>query len=133
MPLIKPTLEQAIKARIKALEPKLKDSLNDKGAGIYSALREIDSKMQTVSTGFNIQQVKIDQWTLVSDEWSTALAKQIIDTLSKELSKIIADELDTYIKSATIITPPGQAVAVGTPSGPGSGSTVSPSGPATIS
>ena len=50
-------------------------------------------------------------------------------TAQQELAKELATAIDAYIKSATVIVPPGQTVAsAGTV-----GSTVSPSAPAIIS
>lgn len=48
----------------------------------------------------------------------------------RTLAKELANAIDIYIKSATIIIPPGQAVTAPPPAGVGS--TVSPSPPATI-
>ena len=129
MPLVEATLEQAIKSKIKAIETKLQKSLDDQSLGIYSALKEIDSKMKNTLTGFNINTVKNEQWTLISSEWSKALAKQITETLANELSTIIATEVDKYIKTASIILPPGQVLAAGTYTG----ATTAPSPPAIIS
>ena len=58
-----------------------------------------------------------------------------IDTESaqRELAKDLATAIDSYIKMATIIVPPGQVIS-GAGGGPAPvvGSTVTPSGPATI-
>ena len=53
------------------------------------------------------------------------------DALISELSQSIADAVDQYIRSATIIVPPGQPVQVVVPAG--TGATAGPSSPATIS
>lgn len=53
------------------------------------------------------------------------------ETLIAELSQSIADAVDQYVRSATIIVPPGQPVQVIVPAG--TGATAGPSSPATIS
>lgn len=55
------------------------------------------------------------------------------ETAQRELAKDLATAIDSYIKTATIIVPPGQAIS-GAGGGPAPvvGSTVTPSGPATI-
>ena len=51
----------------------------------------------------------------------------------KELAKDLATAIGTYIKSATVITPPGQPVATAGSPAAQTGATVAPSPPATIS
>ena len=55
------------------------------------------------------------------------------ETAQRELAKDLATAIDSYIKTATIIVPPGQVIS-GAGGGPAPvvGSTVSSSGPATI-
>ena len=55
------------------------------------------------------------------------------ETAQRELAKDLATAIDSYIKTATIIVPPGQVIS-GAGGGPAPvvGSTVTPSGPATI-
>lgn len=52
--------------------------------------------------------------------------------MAVKLAPVLVNNIDRYIKSATITIPPGQVVAVGTPSGPGTGATSAPSPPAII-
>jgi hypothetical protein len=60
-------------------------------------------------------------------------SKSDMATAQRELAKELATAIDAYIKSATIITPPGTAVATaGTPAAQ-TGATVAPSAPALIS
>ena len=55
------------------------------------------------------------------------------ETAQRELAKDLATAIDSYIKTATIIVPPGQVISgAGGGSVPVVGSTVTPSGPATI-
>ena len=134
MPLVVNTLESALKADILGIESDLQKSLDDHSNGIYSALQKIDSEAEGLAkSGFNIDSFKKKQWGVVSQAWSTALAKQIVATLSDKLSTIIATEVDKYIKSASIIVPPGQIVATaGSPTAQ-TGATTAPSPPALIS
>lgn len=131
MPLIKKSLEYKLNTRIKKLESKLYDSLKSKTTGIYRAQALVDAKVtdSAPSSGFDIAKYKNSLWETNSEEWGKVLAKNIIKLLSEDISKIIAEEITDYVKTATIITPPGQVVAVGTPSGPGTGSTTTPSSP----
>jgi len=131
MPLVKSTLQSALKTKIKNIEPKLKDVLDSKSKGLYKAQQQSDNRIKNlgIQTGFNISQYQQNVWTIISDEWSTVLAKEIIDILSKELSSIISDEVDKYIKSASIVVPAGQALIASVYAG----TTVAPSPEANIS
>lgn len=132
MPLISTTLEQSLKGKIKLLEPKLKQALNSKTDGLYKAQVKVDlyTSQNSPQSGFDIIKFKHDMWQKVSDEWSTVIAKEIIKILADDISKIIADSVTTYIKTATIIVPPGQAVSAPPPTG--IGVTTSPTPPANI-
>jgi len=132
MPLIKLTLEEKLKSRIKLLEPKLYSALNSKATGLYKAQALIDLKLsdEPPTEGFSVLTFKNKVWSKTSDEWSKVLAKEIITILAEDISSIIADEITTYIKGATIIVPPGQAVTAPAPAG--IGVTTSPSPAATI-
>lgn len=138
MPLIKATLQTAIKTRIKALEPDFIKKLDGgplsiqiaNASTIYDALGKIKTKCEYLGkTGaYNESIVK----QITANEWSNAIAKQVIALLADEVSKIVADEVDKYIKSATIIVPPGQAVYAADSVGGGPGATTAPSPPAQI-
>ena len=52
---------------------------------------------------------------------------------AKTFAAIASTAIDAYIRSATIIVPPGQVVTAASPAGPVAGSTTSPSAPAIIS
>jgi hypothetical protein len=64
-----------------------------------------------------------------------------MDEAQKELAKDLATAIDAYIKSATIITPPGTALATAVvtagsavaQTGAGTGATIAPTAPAIIS
>ncbi len=66
----------------------------------------------------------------VSDSVCEWMSDTIAPILAEELSDIIASEVTKYIKTATIIVPPGQAVTAPPPAGVGV--TTAPSPPATI-
>lgn len=134
MSLIKKALEEKLKSRINSLEPKLKDALNSKTAGLYRAQLNIDLKLtnESPSSGFDLASYKNNVWSTTSDEWSEVLAKEIIRLLADDLSKIIADEITDYIRTATIITPAGQAVSTTGTAVAQAGATTAPSPPANI-
>lgn len=134
MPLIKSVLESKLTSRIKTLETKLYNALRKKSTGLYKAQMLVDAKVTDTSpsSGFDIASFKNTLWETNANEWSKVIAKEVINLLSDDVSKIIAEEVTSYIKTASIITPPGQVVTVGTPSGPGTGSTTTPSSPNTI-
>jgi hypothetical protein len=70
---------------------------------------------------------------ITSNEFANAISDSVCEwlasTIAPIMAKTIANDVTTYIKTATIIIPPGQVVA--TPAGPGATSTPSP--PAQIS
>jgi len=129
MSLIKSTLETALKLRILALEPKLFVALSAKTTGLYKAQFLVDRSVTDAppSSGFDILKFKNTLWQANADEWGKVIAKEVIKLIAEDVSKIIADEIDAYIKSATIITPPGQIVNVVPVTG--TGVTTSPSFP----
>lgn len=138
MPLVKSVLQTAIKTRIKALEPKFIKKLDGgplsiqiaNAETIYDALGNIQTKCKSLAEADAYNEMIVKQ--ISANEWSNAIAKQVIALLADEISKIIADEVDTFIKSATIIVPPGQAVYAADSVGGGPGTTTAPSSPATI-
>lgn len=132
MPLIQTTLEQSLKSKIQLLETKLYQALNSKASGIYKAQALIDVKLsdEAPTEGFDVISYKNKVWTKTSEEWSKVISKEIIKLLAEDISSIIASEITTYIKSATIIVPPGQAVTAPAPAG--IGVTTAPSPPANI-
>lgn len=148
MPLVKTALELALKTQLQAAftkqftDPNLINALTvhldggdlegaDSGAdNISAALENVaditkdiigneDSSGPTVAaTTSNELANGIAQavCAFMADEWGKVMAD--------EIAKIVADNVDIYIKSATIIVPPGQAVAGVV--------TISPSPPAII-
>jgi hypothetical protein len=70
---------------------------------------------------------------ITSNEFANAISDSVCEwlasTIAPIMAKTIANDVTAYIKTATIIIPPGQVVA--TPAGPGATSTPSP--PAQIS
>lgn len=73
---------------------------------------------------------------ITANEFANAVGNATIDWMKSEwvpiladtLSSVIAKQVTTYIKTATVIVPPGQVTT--TPAGPGA--TTAPSPPATI-
>tara|TARA_Y100000389_G_scaffold205124_1_gene263584 strand:+ start:11758 stop:12165 length:408 start_codon:yes stop_codon:yes gene_type:complete len=134
MPLVKSILEQKLSLRIKALEPKLYQKLNSKTSGLYKAQAMIDAKLsdEAPASGFGLYSYKNKVWTKTSDEWSKVIAKEVISILSDDLADIIAEEVTSYIKQATVIIPPGQAVTTAGSAVAQTGATTAPSPPAKI-
>jgi hypothetical protein len=155
MPLIKPTLEAGIKLALQAefKSPAVKLSLIkllDKSplagaAGgakdIYKALDNVEKLTEQIMSQpadkLAPPAAKLAVKKFTSNEWSNAIAEGISEWMSKEIApiiaKTIADQVDTYIKSATIIVPPGITIAGGGGGpAPVTGATIAPSAPATI-
>ena len=160
MPLVKQTLQTALKTEIEAqlkaefLKPTTKEKLRKKLDGgpengkktdavdINGALINIREIVQQLSTSPSTELVNALSQTeerirkATANEWANGVSDSVCEWLSDTVAPIIADKLsaiiatnvDIYIKSATIIIPPGQAVAT-TPVPV----TASPSPPALIS
>lgn len=155
MPLIPTVLETAIKTQlqIEFIKPAVKQSLRKKldgggaGGGISSA-KSIDSALgnikilsSTISFGpsdvpgsSDAGNALIKKFT--SNEWSNAISDSVCEWMSSEIApiiaKIISSEVTNYIKTATVIVPPGQVVAGLAGTSPVVASTTTPSGPAII-
>lgn len=134
MPLVKNLLEEKLSLRIKALEPKLYQKLNSKTSGLYKAQAMIDAKLsdEAPTSGFGLYSYKNKVWSKTSSEWSKVIAKEVISILSEDLADIIAEEVTSYIKQATIIIPPGQVVTTAGSAVAQTGATTAPSPPAKI-
>lgn len=138
MPLNKTALQSNIKTSIIKLKPTLISKL-DGGPlssqltgsnSLYVAMGNIKVKCASL-TG----EGKFDENTIKkisSNEWANAIGSQVIDLLAEELSKIIAEEIDKYVKQITVIIPSGQAVYAADASGGGYGITTVDSGPGKI-
>ena len=134
MALVKETLKKNISDKIKKTEKKLNDALNSKIDGIYAIQENLDKILSAniPSKNFNAEKYKKKLWETISKEWSNKLSKQIITVLAEDLSTIISDEIDKYIKSANIIIPSGIAVTTAGTAAAQTGATVAPSSPAQI-
>lgn len=123
MPLVKLTLKIAIKSGI---EPKIQEKTKTAFKKAMEKFREESTK----SIGTN---GSIDVFSTAVEAASTIFSDEM-KKLAEDISTTISNEVDTYIKSATIIVPPGQLIAgIGGGPAPVSGSTIEPSLPATIS
>ena len=69
--------------------------------------------------------------TIANSPQGTNVADNARKAAAKTFASIATPAIDTYIKSATIIVPPGQVVLAPPPAG--TGSTTTPSAPAIIS
>lgn len=70
--------------------------------------------------------------TIAGSPAGTDVADDARKAAAKVFAELATPAIDIYIKSATVIVPPGQAVASATPAGPALGSTTTPSTPAII-
>lgn len=155
MPLIPTVLETAIKAQLQVefIKPAVKQSLRNKldgggAAGGISSAKSIDKALSNIKTlssviSFGPSDVPgsaaagnalIKKFT--ANEWSNAISDSVCEWMSAEIApiiaKIIAAEVTTYIKTATIIVPPGQVVTGVAGTFPVVAATTAPSAPALI-
>jgi hypothetical protein len=154
MPLIPTVLETAIKTKlqIEFIKPAVKQSLRTKldGGGLaggISSAKNIDkalSNIKTLSMAINfgasggpaaaVGNKLVKKFT--ANEWSNAISDSVCEWMSDEIApiiaRIIASEVTNYIKTATIIVPPGQVVATAGSPAAQVGSTTAPSPPAII-
>jgi len=117
MPLVKATLKAGIQGE---LQPLIDTRTNKAMSDALHAMLDVDLASVT-----NNKEVRIKQ---AADAFAAEMKK-----LSEDISKVVSDNVDIFVKSATIITPPGTAVATtGSPSAQ-AGTTVAPTAPAIIS
>jgi hypothetical protein len=120
MPLIKPNLKSALK---NGIEPKIQDKTKIAFKKAMEKFREESAK----AVGSN---GSTDVFSTAVEAASTVFSNEM-KKLAEDLSTTISNEIDSYIKSATIVIPPGQAVTAPPPAG--TGATIAPSPPAQIS
>lgn len=68
----------------------------------------------------------------VKDNQGEDVSKKAITKAASKFSKMAATAVDSYLKSATIIVPPGQVVSSASAAGPVAGATTTASPPAII-
>jgi hypothetical protein len=156
MPLVPITLENAIKSKLElefkkpAIKTELQKQLDggplagklSSAKNITKALGNIEETGKALSMGISTDpssqaaSKQIIKKT-TANEWSSGIAEAVCEWMSKDVSaiiaKIIAQEVTTYIKTATIIIPPGQVVATAGSPAAQTGATTAPSPPAQIS
>jgi hypothetical protein len=154
MPLVKPTLEMGIKSALEtefksaATKQSLRSKLDgDSAAGSLSSAKTISKALGNIKLGTQaIAATPADQLSpalaeatvkkVTANEWANAISECISEWMASDIApiiaKTIADQVDTYIKSATIIVPPGQVVATAGSPAAQTGATTAPSPPATI-
>jgi hypothetical protein len=104
------------------MEPKIQQQSK---IAFKKAMEKFYEESKNSKTGNNYIEVFDRAVTAASEIFSDEMKK-----LADDLSITISDEVDSYIKSASIITPPGQSINVNSE---GTGSTISSSSPAKIS
>lgn len=99
MTLAEKRLNDNLKQKISKIENNLTSLLNDKQNGVYSIFKELNDMMPKNVPGgpFDEQHFKTKLWEKQSDIWSKKLSKQIITSLSDNLSKIISEEIQHYM------------------------------------
>jgi hypothetical protein len=122
MPLVKVSLDAQIKA---ALLPKINSISKD-------AFKAAMEKFNSVSAEQNGGNEGTDVFSDANNQASTEFAN-IMKDLAAEISKAVSDGVDSFIRTATIITPPGTAVATAGSPAAQTGVTVAPTAPAIIS
>jgi hypothetical protein len=122
MPLVKVTLDAQIKA---ALLPKINSISKD-------AFKAAMEKFNSVSAEQNGGNEGTDVFSNANNQASTEFAN-IMKDLAAEISKAVSDGVDSFIRTATIITPPGTAVATAGSPAAQTGATIAPTAPAIIS
>jgi len=157
MPLVKDILKTSIETNLKnklLLDPKVKESLRKKLDG--SLLNGIKTGNSTLHDAYE-SKIKSEQILgfeydpsglvaqnaeeiirkVTSNEMANALSEAIVDWMAEQIVPAIAvsvaNNVDTFVRSATIITPAGQLTAGVSPAGPTTGATTTPSAPALIS
>jgi len=158
MPLVETVLKSSLKTRIESRlrlefkKPAVKNTLIrklDGGAlsGKISTAKNVSQTLENIDLvakgiglidgGANfppiIKRVTSNEWANgISDSVCEWMSDTIAPILAEELSTIIANEVTKYIKQATIITKPGQLITGIAGTIPVTGSTTTPSVPATI-
>jgi hypothetical protein len=117
MPLVKQTLNTGIQS---SLQPLIDTRTNKAMVDALNAMLDVD-----LTSVVNTKDIRIKK---AADAFSAEMKK-----LSEDIAKVVSDQVDTFVKSATIITPPGTAVTTtGSPTAQ-VGATIAPTAPAIIS
>lgn len=158
MPLVKDVLRTGIETNLKnklLLDPKVKDSLRKKLdggvlGGALSSSKNLDQayksiKLKTVSIlsleydagGSAAASAEALIQKVTANELANAITEAMVDWMAEQIvpaiAAAVANNVDTFVKSATIITPSGQLTAGVSPAGPTTGATTTSSSPAIIS
>jgi hypothetical protein len=117
MPLVKTALESGIKGELTSL---INTRSNKAMSDALHAMLDTD-----LASTANTKEQRIKK---ASDAFSAEMK-----SLADDIAKVVSNQVDIFVKTATIITPPGTAVATaGTPAAQ-TGTTVAPTAPALIS
>ncbi|NBO21808.1 hypothetical protein EBU94_00485 [bacterium] len=157
MPLVKEVLKSGIETKLKTvftseetkadlrkkLDGGLLSGVNTGTENLYDAFEAIKDRTEQIlefeydPTGLVAANSEELIRKVSSNEQANAIAESICEWMADEIApaiaEAVADNVDTFIKSATIITPAGQAITGANAGGPVTGSTISPSSPAIIS
>lgn len=85
--------ENKVSKRILTMEKGLDTLLKDETSGIYKALEELEKyvKSNSKTSDYDPDAFKKEMWTKISSEWSKSLSKQIIKSLSTDLTLLLSD------------------------------------------
>ena len=133
MPLISAVLKTDIKTRI-STDAVFKKDLYDV---TYKAMDKFQTAQKLALQGAMLApgMVQAGSFTAAKKIASLAYAKEMAKlqpAIADTVSKAVSASVNTFVKSATIITPPGQLVVTAGSPAAQSGSTTSPSSPASI-
>jgi len=119
MPLVKDTLKAGIQGQ---LEPLITTHTQK---AFYDAMKKFKevSAQQTGNTGVDV----FDN----ANSQASQVFSDVMKKLAEDIASTVSTNVDLFVKSATIIIPPGQVVVAGAPPGPGTATAPSP--PALIS
>jgi hypothetical protein len=158
MPLVKEVLRTGIETNLKQkllLDPKVKDSLRKKLdggvlSGALSGSKNLDQAYKSIKLKTaSILSLEYDAGgaaaassealiqKVTANELANALTEAMVDWMAEQIvpaiAAAVANNVDAFVKSATIITPAGQLTAGVSPAGPTTGATTTSSSPANIS
>ena len=134
MPLISAVLKTDIKARISTDAAFSKDlyDITFKAMDKFQTAQKLALTASMLGSGM-IQ--ASNTFPVAKKIANLAFAKEMVKlqpAIADTVSKAVSSAVDTFVKSATVITPPGQAVVTAGSPAAQTGSTTSPSSPAII-
>ncbi len=133
MPLIQAVLKTTIKAKISTDAAFAKDlyDITFKAMDKFQTAQKLAVQGAILGPGF----IQSGSFSAAKKIASLAYAKEMVKlqgAIADTVSKAVSSSVDSFVRSATIITPPGQVVVTAGSPAAQTGSTTSPSSPAVI-